>query len=162
MTLKEYAEMLNDREYGYPQFTKDEIKIAKENGFIIVYGASDDLMEFDGSLYEEAECYDGGKVYFDKAGAGDEDFPGSNCIEAYGKDTNVLGNGWIPCSEKMPPEPTENPEFEYKPLELYLVSLEGTKYPFRAIWNGHDFTNGWSKVDAVAWMPLPEPYQKGE
>lgn len=80
----------------------------------------------------------------------------------YGKATNVLSNGWIPCSEKMPPEPTENPEFEYKPLELYLVSLEGTKYPFRAIWNGHDFTNGWSKVDAVAWQPLPAPYQKGE
>lgn len=82
MTVKEYAEMLNDREYGYPQFTKDEIKIAKENGFIIVYGASDDLMEFDGSLYEEAGCYDGGKVYFYKTGAGNEDFPGSNCIEA--------------------------------------------------------------------------------
>ena len=82
MTVKEYAEMLNGREYGYPQFTKDEIQIAKENGFVIVYGASDDLMEFDGSLYEEAGCFDGGKVYFDKTGAVDEPFFGCNCIEA--------------------------------------------------------------------------------
>ena len=33
MTVKEYAEMLNGREYDYPQFTKEEIEIAKQNGF---------------------------------------------------------------------------------------------------------------------------------
>ena len=95
MTVKEYAEMLNSREYGYPQFTKDEIQIAKENGFVIVYGASDDLMEFDGSLYEEAGCFDGGKVYFDKTGAIYELFFGSNCIEAVWCDkerTDSAGN----------------------------------------------------------------------
>ena len=83
MKIKDFTEMLNGREYGYPQFTKEEIQIAKDNGFVIVYGSSDDLMEFDGAIYEEAGCYDGGKVYFDKTGAVlDEEFENSKCIEA--------------------------------------------------------------------------------
>lgn len=44
MTLKEFAKKLNGREYSYPQFTNEDLAIAKENGFIIVSGASDDLM----------------------------------------------------------------------------------------------------------------------
>ena len=83
MELKQFAEMLNGIEYGYPQFTKEEIQIAKDNGFVIVYGASDDLMEFDGAIYEEVGGFDGGKVYFDKTGAVlDEEFENSKCIEA--------------------------------------------------------------------------------
>ena len=71
---------------------------------------------------------------------------------------------WIPCSERLPEEPGENPEFDGKPLELYLVSFKGTKYPWRAFWNGKNFTDGWSIVHPEAWMPLPEPYkpEKGE
>lgn len=83
MDIKEFARMLDGREYGYPQFTREEIQIAKDNGFVIVYGASDDLMEFDGAIYAEAGCFDGGKVYFDKTGAVfDEEFENSKCIEA--------------------------------------------------------------------------------
>ena len=37
MDIKEFAQMLDNREYGYPQFTKEEIQIAKENGFVIVW-----------------------------------------------------------------------------------------------------------------------------
>ena len=44
MTLKEFAKKLDGREYSWSQFTKEELAIAKENGFIIVSGASDDLM----------------------------------------------------------------------------------------------------------------------
>lgn len=98
MKIEEFAEMLNGRQYNYPQFTKEEIQIAKENGFVIVYGASDDLMEFDGAIYEEAGCFDGGNVYFDKTGAVlDEEFENSKCIEALwcdkeqkDKDGNVI------------------------------------------------------------------------
>lgn len=35
MTLKEFAQTLNEREYNWPQFTKEDLAIAKENGFII-------------------------------------------------------------------------------------------------------------------------------
>lgn len=72
------------------------------------------------------------------------------------------GNGWIPVETELPPMPKENPLFENKPLELYLVTVEGQIYPFRAFWNGKFFTDGWGKVKATAWMELPAPYQKGE
>jgi len=55
MTKKEFAEKLNGRQYAaYPQFLPSEIQTAKENGFVIVYGASDDLMEFAGRLLTRA------------------------------------------------------------------------------------------------------------
>lgn len=77
----------------------------------------------------------------------------------FGTDTNVGRNSWIPCSEELPTQPEENPVFENKPLELYLVSARGDKYPFRAFWNGKFFTDGFGKIEAIAWQPLPEPYQ---
>lgn len=43
-----------------------------------------------------------------------------------------MNDGWIPVEERMPEMPKENPEFEGKKLELYLVTVRGTKYPFRA------------------------------
>ena len=76
--------------------------------------------------------------------------------------------GWIPCSQKLPPQPKENPVFEGKALELYMVttkygSNEQDKiYPFRAFWNGVNFTDGWYILDVIAWQPLPEPYKERE
>lgn len=69
---------------------------------------------------------------------------------------------WIPVSERLPEEPEENEIFDNKPLELYLVSIKGDPYPFRAFWNGKFFTNGWQKCEVTAWMPLPEPYKESE
>ena len=90
MDIKEFAEMLDGREYGHPQFTNAEIQLAKKNGFVIVYGASDDLMEFDGAIYAEADCFDGGKVYFNKTGAVfNEDFENSKCIETLWCDDDI-------------------------------------------------------------------------
>lgn len=80
-----------------------------------------------------------------------------DCIE------NMEKVGWIPCSVALPQQPEENPIFDNKPLELYLVSVKNADYPIRAFWNGKFFTDGWSKVDVIAWQPLPQPYQpKGE
>lgn len=62
MMLKEFAQKLNGREYGWPQFTKEELAIAKENGFIIVHGASDDLMEIElnREQFEKLKTVNGG------------------------------------------------------------------------------------------------------
>ena len=70
-----------------------------------------------------------------------------------------MNDGWIPVEERLPEEPKENPEFEGKKIELYLVTVKGTKYSFRAMWNGKFFTDGWSKCNVIAWCPLPEPYR---
>lgn len=70
-----------------------------------------------------------------------------------------MNDGWIPVEERLPEEPKENPEFEGKKIELYLVTVNGTKYPFRAFWNGKQFTDGWSVLNVIAWRPLPESYR---
>ncbi len=69
-----------------------------------------------------------------------------------------MNDGWIPVEERLPEEPKENPVFDDKPLELYLVDMGGS-YPLRAFWNGKEFTDGWSVLKVTAWMPLPEPYR---
>lgn len=70
------------------------------------------------------------------------------------------GGGWIACEDRLPPQPKENPIFDGKPLELYLVSVKNTDYAFRAFWNGKFFADGFSKLQNVeAWQPLPEPYR---
>lgn len=71
---------------------------------------------------------------------------------------NTEGDAWIPVDERLPEEPKENPVFEDKPLELYLVDMGGS-YPLRAFWNGKRFTDGWSTLKVIAWHPLPETYQ---
>ena len=35
MDIKEFAKLISGKERGYPQFTKEEIVTAKENGFVI-------------------------------------------------------------------------------------------------------------------------------
>ena len=85
-----------------------------------------------------------------------------NIVNKLAEEYSVTG-GWIPCSRELPPQPKENPAFDNKALGLYLVSDGYSDYPFRAFWNGKFFVDGFSKVEVVAWMPLPAPYQlKGE
>lgn len=91
---------------------------------------------------------------------GRETFPIDLIVECIEEQPKV--GEWIPCSEALPPKPEENPIFDNKPLELYLVSVKNADYPIRAFWNGKFFTDGWSKVDVIAWQPLPQPFQKGE
>ena len=65
--LKELAEMLDGMELG--DFQRDcHRDFAKKNNLVIVSGCSDDLIEFDGAIYDEGDCWDGGHVYFDKSG----------------------------------------------------------------------------------------------
>lgn len=71
---------------------------------------------------------------------------------------NKKNDGWIPVEDHIPGEPKENPVFDDKPLELYLVDMGGS-YPLRAFWNGKQFTDGWSVLNVIAWRPLPEPYR---
>lgn len=62
MELKEFAQMINGRQYDYQIFSQEELRVAKENGIVIVYGASDDLVELEGAITDEGDCFDGGKI----------------------------------------------------------------------------------------------------
>lgn len=52
MTKEQLAELLNGREYRN-EITKEESIMAKDNGLVVVFGASEDLLEFRGAMYEE-------------------------------------------------------------------------------------------------------------
>ncbi|MCW7553618.1 hypothetical protein NX722_13475 [Endozoicomonas gorgoniicola] len=67
MNTKELAQQLNGTEY--PLRPSAELKEqAKVAGLVIVYGASDDLMDFDGAIYDELGCYEGGIAFVDEKG----------------------------------------------------------------------------------------------
>lgn len=68
MTTKEsIAEALHSLQYPLriPKELRDQ---AKASGLVIVYGASDDLMEFDGAIHDEFGCFDGGTALIDAKG----------------------------------------------------------------------------------------------
>lgn len=67
MTAKELANLLNGREYG-KEITKEEIKIAEESGLVIVFGASDDLVELRGTICDEVGCYHGEIIHLNENG----------------------------------------------------------------------------------------------
>jgi len=56
MTIKEFANMLDGREYMH-EITPEEEALAKELGFVVVYGYSDDNVEFSGAIRDEVGCY---------------------------------------------------------------------------------------------------------
>lgn len=58
MNIKEWAMLLNGRECGN-EISKDECKSAKADNIIIAFGASDDLIEFRGAIFDEISAYGG-------------------------------------------------------------------------------------------------------
>ena len=67
MTTKELAELLNGREYG-DEMTRGEEFEARKSGLVVVFGYSDDGVEFRGAINDEASCFDGGTCYITKNG----------------------------------------------------------------------------------------------
>ena len=67
MNAKQLAEKLNGREYRN-EITREEAAEAKAAGLVVVCGASDDLMEFEGAIRDEFGCYDGGTALVDEKG----------------------------------------------------------------------------------------------
>lgn len=68
-----------------------------------------------------------------------------------------LSENWIPVDMKLPPEPKPNHIFKG---DIYLITVKKGTIPFRAMWNGEYFTDGFEKLEVIAWMPLPEPYKE--
>lgn len=64
MTLKEFAQMLDGSEY-LNEITKEEKALAKELGFVVVFGYSDDNAELRGAIDDEIDCFNGGVLEHD-------------------------------------------------------------------------------------------------
>lgn len=67
MNAIELANELNGTEYPFRP-TRDIIQKAIDNNLVIVYGASDDLMELEGAIVEEVVASGGGIVRVYKSG----------------------------------------------------------------------------------------------
>lgn len=67
MTKEELAELISGRA-TYEELTSQEAQCAKESGLVVVFGRSDDRMEFRGAIRDEVGCYEGGIAYLDKRG----------------------------------------------------------------------------------------------
>ena len=78
MTKEELSVILDGRERG-KEISKEEQKAAKESGLVVVFGASDDLMEFDGAIYNEVSCYEGGFAYLDENGLLENECDNDDC-----------------------------------------------------------------------------------
>jgi hypothetical protein len=78
MTPQELADRLTGAEYPFrPDRTL--MAEARATGLVVVYGASDDLMEFDGAIYDEISCYDGGTAYLLPTGLLENDCDNDDC-----------------------------------------------------------------------------------
>ena len=63
----ELAKKLNNLQYQSGDI-EDFHNVAKDNNLVIVFGASDDLMEFRGAIYDEVGCYEGGTAFITDGG----------------------------------------------------------------------------------------------
>lgn len=78
MDKKEFAILLNSREYR-EEISRTEAQMAEKAGLVIVYGASDDLIEFDGAINDEQGCYEGGTIYMGEKGVFSIDCENRDC-----------------------------------------------------------------------------------
>lgn len=81
-TKESIAAALNGTEYPPDAAISAISAAAKAAGLVIVYGASDDLMEFEGAIYDEIGAYDGTTAYLDRKGLLDRDQIDDNDDEA--------------------------------------------------------------------------------
>lgn len=69
MNKEQFAELLNGRQYR-EEMSDEEHKLAKENGLLVCFGASDDLLELRGIVYDEVGAWDGGSAFLVKKRGG--------------------------------------------------------------------------------------------
>ena len=67
MTVNELAEKLNGNEYDN-EIPKELEQEAKENNLVVVFGASDDLMEFRGAIYDEIDANENVEAFITSKG----------------------------------------------------------------------------------------------
>lgn len=124
MTKEDLAGMLNGREYG-SEITEAEDAAAREAGLVVVFGASDDLMEFRGSIHDESGAYCGEEAYITREGMFEECDEECKYSKAAKDQAKCIKAVWR--DEMSLTEPT----WSYKtdiPHATFLIYEEGTQY----------------------------------
>jgi hypothetical protein len=89
MTKEELAAILNGRQYR-DEITNDEAQAAKDAGLVVVFGASDDLMELRGAVDDETS----GEAFFTSRGIFSNECDDQDCpyfLAARDKATRIEG-----------------------------------------------------------------------
>jgi hypothetical protein len=68
-----------------------------------------------------------------------------------------IPNNWIPCSERLPKESRK-----YLVTVFDGIGKRTTSAPYHRRSKSWTLTGRMAYWKVIAWMPLPEPYQKGE
>ncbi len=125
MTKEILAAQLTGREYG-SEISKEEEAAAKAAGLLVIFGASDDLMEFRGIIHDEAYPGEEGVVKLHRAGLLDEHDEDCECkwccYEATAKKCAGVQAQW--CKEK-------GYSWTYKtelPHATFEIGQDGGKY----------------------------------
>lgn len=100
MNKEELAKMINGREYGN-EITKEIEQIAKDNKLVIVFGYSDDGMEFRGAIEDEFGCCDGGTVYLTKLGLLEECECDCTYYQDAKKNAKIIEAVWCPEGSEL-------------------------------------------------------------
>lgn len=105
--LKYVAKRLNGLPYR-SEAKKEIVEYAKENGIVIVYGESDDLMELDGAIHDEFGCYEGGVCCLDSEG---------NILEEMTENCRTIEAVW--CGERERFTWTYKTDIPHETYEIY-------------------------------------------
>ena len=99
MTAEELSAFLDGREKGN-EISMIEEEIAKDSDLVVVFGASDDLMEFRGAIHDEVPCYEGGIAYLNETGLLQNECDEENCpyFEKIKKEARKIEALW--CQNK--------------------------------------------------------------
>lgn len=133
MTKEELAALMTGREYR-DEISAMEEKEAKENNLIVVFGASDDLLELCGAVSDEFGIWGGGKIELDEFGDSIHHFPDRQMHQ------DLIRKGWKPPRIAM----TINAEFSPESIKgaTWLFTTDAPNVPFDIMEDGEIYCRG--------------------
>ena len=128
--VKSWAERLNGREYG-SEITTVEAAEAKRDGIVVVFGYSDDNMEFVGALNDEVGCFEGGIASVCEFGVYGKEVPFNTKLDEIKAVWNDAGSPAWSYETDIPHEKFniyEDGELYCKGIVFSMDDLKGKKY----------------------------------
>ena len=145
MLAKGLARLLDGREYG-KEITKAEEQAAKEAGLVVMFGASDDLVEVRGAISEEYGAYNGTTLHINPDGIVESPYEDRNDCEdckLYKRElerSQTITAVW--CKEGTPLVPWT---FETDiPHEIFDIYEDGERFCVGIVFYMSDVTKKWN------------------